>query len=171
MRTFFFKLAENLESSYRVARYINGHEHKRAVNRYNERVVESAYQPGCLVCVLQHARNRKVPSKLDTHYFFLCKMLEVRGALLILRELETQRVFTANHDPVRRSTMTRTAAPQVPAARATPFPQYRVPRLYLFSKRRLAEPRRIPTQRCTHRPLQLLHQRFRQQRIHEFPLK
>ena len=49
-------------------------------------------------------------------------MLNVRGALLTFRELATQRMFTANHDAVRRSTMTRAAAPKVPAVRAGPPP-------------------------------------------------
>ena len=121
VRTFATELAEDLVWSNKVAREIIGHEHKRAESRYNERVVEHAYQPGCLVRVLQHARNRNAPSKIDTQYSGLCEVLEVRGALLTLRELDTRRVFTANHDAVRRSTMPRAAAPQVPAARATPF--------------------------------------------------
>ena len=66
VRTFAADLAENLKWSYKVAREIIGHGHKRAESRYNERVVERAYQPGCLVRVYQHARNRNAPSKLDT---------------------------------------------------------------------------------------------------------
>ena len=57
VRTFAAELAEDLEWSFKVAREIIGHGHKRAESRYNERVVEHAYQPGCLVRVLQHARN------------------------------------------------------------------------------------------------------------------
>ena len=121
VRTFATQLAEDLEWSYKVAREIIGHGHKRAESRYNERVVGRAYQPGCLVRVLQHARNRNAPSKLDTQYSGLREVLTVRGALLTLRELDTRRVFTANHDAVRRSTMSRTVAPQVLAARAAPF--------------------------------------------------
>ena len=105
-----------------MAREIIGHGHKRAESRYNERVVERAYQPGCLVCVLQHARHRNAPSKLDTQYSGLCEVLEVRAALLTLRELDTRRVFTANQDAVRRSMMSRAATAQVPAARAAPLP-------------------------------------------------
>ena len=101
-RTFAAELAENLEWSYKVAREIIEHRHKRAESRYNERVVKRVYQPGCLVRVLQHARNRNTPSKLDTKYSGLCKVLEVRGALLTLRELDTRRVFTANQDAVLR---------------------------------------------------------------------
>ena len=122
MRTFASKLAEDLEWSYKVAREIIGHGHKRAENRCNEHVVKRSYQPGCLVRVVQHARNRNVPSKLDAHYSGLCDELEVRSAMLTLRELTTQRVFTANHDAVRRSTMTRAAAPQVPAVHAGLLP-------------------------------------------------
>ena len=122
VRSFAIELAEDLEWSYKVAREIIGHGHKRAESRYNERVVERAYLPGCLVRVLQHARNRNVPSKLDTQYSGLCEVLEVSGPLLTLRELDTRRVFTANHDAVRRSTMWGAAAPQVPAARAAPLP-------------------------------------------------
>ena len=66
VRTFDADLSEDLEWSYKVAREIIGHGHKRAESRYNERVVEHAYQPGCLVRVLQHERNRNTPSKLDT---------------------------------------------------------------------------------------------------------
>ena len=122
VRTFSAELAENLEWSYKVAREIIMHGHKRAESRYNERVVEHAYQPGWLLRVLQHARYRNAPSTLDTQYSGLCEVLEVRGALLTLRELDTRRVFTANHNAVRRSTMSRAAAPQVPAARAGPLP-------------------------------------------------
>ena len=68
VRTFAAELAENLEWFYKVAREMIGHGHKHAESRYNERVVEHAYQPGCLVRVLQHARNRNAPSKLDAQY-------------------------------------------------------------------------------------------------------
>ena len=116
------ELAEDLEWYYRIAREVIGHGHKRAEYRYNERVVERAYQTGCLVRVLQHPRNHNVPSKLDAQYSGLYKVLEVRGALLTLRELATQRVFTANNDAVRRSTMTLPAVPQAPQARSAPTP-------------------------------------------------
>ena len=122
VRTFAAEIAEDLEWSYKVAREIIGHEHKRAENRYNQRVVEHVNQPGCLVRVLQQARNRNAPSKLDTQYTGLCEVLEIRGALLTLRELDTRRLFTANHDAVRRSMMSRAAAPQVFSARAAPLP-------------------------------------------------
>ena len=52
VRTFAAEVAEDLEWSYKVAREIIGHGHKRAESRYNERVVEHAYQPGCLVRVV-----------------------------------------------------------------------------------------------------------------------
>ena len=62
---FAFELAEDHEWFYRVAREVIWHGHKRAETRYNKYIVERAYQPGCLVRVLQHARKRNVPSKLD----------------------------------------------------------------------------------------------------------
>ena len=121
-RTFAAEFAKDLEWSYIVAQKIIGHGHKRAESRYNKRVVERVYQPGCLVRVLQHARNRNAPSKLDIEYSGLCEVLEVRGVLLTLREFDTRRVFTANHEAVRRSTIPRAAAAQVHAARAAPLP-------------------------------------------------
>ena len=122
VRMFAAELAMYLEWSYKVAREIIGHGHNRAESRYNERVVKHAYQPGCLVRVLQHARTHNAPSKLDTQYSGLCEILEVRGALLTLCDLDTRRVFTANHDAVCRSTMSRAAAPQVSAARTAFLP-------------------------------------------------
>ena len=122
VRTYSAEFAKNFEWSYKVAREVIGHGHKPAVERYNERVVERAYQPGTLVRVILHARSRNVPSKLDAQYSGLCEVVEVRGALLTLRELDTQRVFTANHDSVRRSTVARPAVPPLPAARAAPLP-------------------------------------------------
>ena len=121
VRIFAAELVENLEWSYKFAREIIGHGHKRAKSRYNESVVKSVYKPGCFVRVLQHARNRNAPSKLDTQYSGLCEVLEVRGALLPLRKLNTRRFFTANHDAVRRSTISRAFVPQVPSARAVPL--------------------------------------------------
>ena len=122
VRIFAAELAEDLEWSYKVAGETIEHGHKRAENRYNERVVERAYLPGSFVRGLLHARNRNVPSKLDTQYSGLCVVTEVRGALLTLRELDTQRILTANHDSVRRWTIARPAPPPVPDARAAPYP-------------------------------------------------
>ena len=122
VRSFAAELATNLEWSYNIAQKIIGHEHTRYKSRYNERVVERAYQPGCLVRVLQHARNRNALSKLDTQYSGLCKVLKVRGAHLTLRKLDTRRVFIANHDVVCRSTISRASAAQFPAARAVSLP-------------------------------------------------
>ena len=118
VRTFAAELAEDLEWSYTVAREIIGHAHKRAENRYNERLVERAYYLGSLVRVVHHARNRNVPSKLNTQYSGLCELTKVRGALLTLRELDTQRILTGNYNSVRRSTISRPAPPLVPALRA-----------------------------------------------------
>ena len=122
VQTFAADLAKNLEWSYKVAREVIGHGHRRAESRYNERVVGRAYPPGTLVRVLVHAHPRNVPSKLDANYSGLCKVVETRGSLLTLRELDTQRVFTENHDAVRRSTVTRSAVPPTHAARAAPLP-------------------------------------------------
>ena len=61
VRTFAAEFAEYLEWSYKVAREMSGHGHKRVDSRYNERVVEDAYQHGCLVRVLQHACNCNAP--------------------------------------------------------------------------------------------------------------
>ena len=97
VRIFAAELAEDLEWFYKIAREIIGHGHKRAESRYNERVVERAYQPGCLVRVLQHARNRNAPSKLDTQYSGLCEVLGVRGALLCVsstRDASLPRITT-----------------------------------------------------------------------------
>ena len=121
VQTFAADLAEDLEWSYKVAREVIGHGHRRAESLYNERVVERAYPRGTRVRVLLHAHPRNVLSKLDTNYSGLCKVIETRGSLLTLRELDTQRVFTANHDAVRRSTVTRPAAPPAHAARAAPL--------------------------------------------------
>ena len=46
--------------------------------------------------VLLNAHPRNVPSKLDAHYSGLCEIVDTRGSLLTLRELDTQRDFTAN---------------------------------------------------------------------------
>ena len=62
-----------------------------------------------------------MPSKLDARYSCLCELLEVRIPTLTLRELSTRRVFTANHDAVRKSTLTQpAAAPARPQTAALP---------------------------------------------------
>ena len=68
-----------------------------------------------------HLHLRNVPAKLDANYSGLCKVGETRGSLLTLRELDTQRVFTANHDAVRRSTVTCPAVPPTHGACAVPI--------------------------------------------------
>ena len=98
-------LAEDLEYSYRMAREVTVFKHKRAESRYNERVVEKIYAPGVLVRVIQHTHPGGVPSKLAQRYSGLCEVVQVCGPVLTLRELDTMRVFTANHDAVRRSTL------------------------------------------------------------------
>ena len=158
VRTFADELAENLEWLYKVAREIIEYKHIRAENCYNKGVVERAYQPSCLVRRLQHARNCNAPSKLDTKYSGLCKVLEVRGALLALLELYTRRVFIANHDAVRRSTMSRAATPQVPAARAASYLQYCAPHINPLPTRCRRKSRRDLNQRSAQCPLNLVSQ-------------
>ena len=164
VRSFAAELAEDLEWSYKVAREIIGHGHKRTESRYNERVVERAYQACCLVRVLHHARNRNELSMLDTQYTGLCEVLNVHDALLTLPELDTRLFFTTNHDAVRRSTMSRAAAPQVPASRAAPCFQYCALHTNLFPTRRRHKFRRDLNQRSAQRPLHLLVQPLCRQR-------
>ena len=117
IRTFAAELAEDLEWSYRVAREVIGLGHRRSETRYNERVVAKQYKPGVLVRVLVHTHPHGVPSKLNAKYSGLCEVIEVRGPTLTLRELDTQRVFTASHDAVRASTLP-PRAPQIAPPRA-----------------------------------------------------
>ena len=85
--------------------------------------MERAYPPGTLVRVLLNAHPCNVPSKLEVNYSGLFEVVETPGSLLTLRELDTQRVFTANDDAVRRSTVMRPAVPPTtPAARTAPLP-------------------------------------------------
>jgi hypothetical protein len=122
IRTFAADLAEDLEWSYRVAREVIGLGHRRAESRYNERIVARQYKPGVLVRALVHTHPHGVPSKLNAKYSGLCEVLEVRGPTLTLRELDTQRVFTASHDAVRASTLP-PRAPQAPVPLANSQPR------------------------------------------------
>ena len=72
--------------------------------------------------VLLNAHPCNVPSKLDANYSGLYEVVETHGSLLRQRELETQRVVTANHDALCRSTVTSPAAPPAHAARPAPLP-------------------------------------------------
>ena len=108
VRTYASELAEDLEWCYRIARECTGFRHRRAEQQYNERAVEKQYAPGTLVRVVQDTHSRDTPSKLAPKYYGLCEVLQVRGPVLTLREIDTQRTFTANHDSVRRSTLTLT---------------------------------------------------------------
>ena len=98
-------LAENLEWAYRVAREVSGFQHACAETRYNQRLVEKLFKIGDLVRVVRHGLVAGAPSKLAAKYSDLCEMISVRCALLTLRELNTRRVFTANHDAVLKSTL------------------------------------------------------------------
>ena len=122
IRTFAAELAEDLEWSYRVAREVIGLGHRRAESRYNERAVAKQYKPGVLVRVLVHTHPHGVPSKLNAKYSGLCEVIEVRGPTLTLRELDTQRIFTASHDAVRASTLP-PRAPQIPVPLADTQPR------------------------------------------------
>ena len=80
-------------------------QHRRAENRYNERVFSRHYAPGALMRVIQRKTPTGEPSKLAPSYSGLCEVIEFRGPVLILRELYSKREFTANHDAVRLSTL------------------------------------------------------------------
>ena len=120
IRTLASGLAEDLECSYKVAREVIGHNHKRAERRFNERTVEKMYDVCSLVRVVQFAHSRAVPSNLDARYSGLCEVLEVRGPTLTLRELSTRQVFKPNHDALRKSTRTQPAAAPARPQTATP---------------------------------------------------
>ena len=105
IRTFANNLVEDLEWSYGVAREVSGLQHCRSENPYNERVVDKLYAPGAYVRVLQHGRHFGAPSTLVPPYSGLCEVVEVRGPMLSLRELDSQRIFTENHDAVRLSSL------------------------------------------------------------------
>ena len=122
VRTLAAELTEDLEWSYRVAREVIGLGHRRLENRSNKHLVERTYPVGSLLRVLLHSRSRTAPLKLEPQYSGLCEVVEVRGSILTLRELDTHRVFTANHDSVRRSTLVRPAAPPFAPPRAAPLP-------------------------------------------------
>ena len=148
------ELADDFEWSYKVAREIIGQGHKRAENRFNERVVKRAYHPDSLVRVLLNARNCNVLSKLNMQYLGLYEVTEVRGPLLTLRELDKQRIFTANYDSARSSTIARFAPLYLPRA---------LPRSRKYCMQCLnLQLRRLRNQRCTHQlPRQSLKQRYR----------
>ena len=101
------EVAENLEWSYQIAREIIGSGHRRAESQYNEKMLEKQYKPGNLVRVVQHTHLYCVPSNIYPKFSGLCEVLEVRGPILTLRELDTNKVFTASHDAVRASTLSR----------------------------------------------------------------
>ena len=118
IRTYANILSENLEWAYKVAREVIGTQHIRAETRYNDHVVEKLFKPGVFVRVLQHGQSYGAPPKLVPHYSGLCEVLAVRGPILTLRELDTRREFTANHDAVRLSSL---IPNRLPAA-APPLP-------------------------------------------------
>ena len=101
IRTYANILSEDLEWAYIVAHEVIETQHKRAKTRYNDHVVERLFKPGVFVRVLQHGRNYGAPSKLVPHSSGLCEVLALTGPILTLRELDTRREFTANHDAVR----------------------------------------------------------------------
>ena len=101
------EVAKNLEWSYQIAREMIGFGHRLAESRYNERIVEKQYMPGSLVRVAQHTHLYGVLSKLNPKFSGLFEILEVRGPTLTLRKLDTNKLFTASHDAVRASTLSR----------------------------------------------------------------
>ena len=86
-----------------VAREVAALQHCRSAGRSNELVVEKLYAPGAYVRVIQHGRHFGATLKLVPPYSGFCKVVEVRRPVLTLRELDIQRIFTANHDAVRLS--------------------------------------------------------------------
>ncbi len=119
IRTFANSLVEDLEWSYRAARETTGLQIRRSEARYNEHLVEHLHTHGAFVRVIQHGRHFGAPSKLVAPYSGLCEVLDVKGPVLTLRELHSQRVFTASHDAVRLSTL---RAPQQPPQNGAPPP-------------------------------------------------
>ena len=105
IRTFANSLVKNLEWLDRATRKTTGLQHRRSEARDNEHLVEHLYTPGALVRVLQHCRHFGALSKFVAPYSGLCEVLEVKGPVRTLRELDSQRVFTASHDAVRLSTL------------------------------------------------------------------
>lgn len=71
--------------------------------------------------VFFHARFRNLCSKIHMQNSGLCYNFEVSGSLLTLHELDMQRIFTASHDSVYRSTIARPAVRPVPDARSKPL--------------------------------------------------
>ena len=121
IRTFANNLVEELEWSYGIAREVSGLQHRSSEGRYNERVVEKLYSPGAYVRVPQHGRHFGTPSKLVPPYFGLCDVVEVRGPVFTLRELDSQRIFTAKHDAVRLPSIR--PLPRAPVNGAPPAPR------------------------------------------------
>ena len=83
-------LVDQLDWAYSLAPEVIGLGHKRAKVRYNERVVQTQFVPGALVLVIRYGKPSDIPSKLAPKYSGLCEVVEVRGAVLTLRELDTQ---------------------------------------------------------------------------------
>ena len=120
IRTFANNLVEDVEWSYGVASEVVGLQHRRSEGRYNERVVEKLYTPGAYIHVLQHGRHFNVFAKLVPPYSGFCEVVEVRGPVLTLRELDSQRIFTANDDAVRRFSLRPPPRAPVDGAQLTP---------------------------------------------------
>ena len=125
IRTFANNLVEDLERTDGVTRKVFGFQHRGLEGRYNERVVEKFNPPCVYVRVLQHGRHFGAPSKLVPPYSGLCEVVEIKGLVITLRELDSQRLFTANHDAVRLSFLRPPISAPVDGALPAPrgFPQ------------------------------------------------
>ena len=119
IRTFANSFVEYLEWFYRAARETTGLQHRRSEARYNKHLGDHLDTPDALVRVLQHGRHFGARVKLVAPFSALCEVLEVNGPVLKLRELDSQRVFTATHDAVHLSIL---RAPQKPLQDGEPPP-------------------------------------------------
>ena len=72
--------------------------------------------------MILHARCCNVQSKQNAEYSVWFEVVEVRGALLTVRELDMQHIFTTNYDSVRRSTIARATVAPLTAAHDIQYP-------------------------------------------------
>lgn len=89
IRTFANNLVEDVDWSHNDACKVSGQQHRRSENRYNERVVEQLFVPRAYVRVRQHGRHFDSRSKLVCPYSGLSEVVEFKGPVLTLLELDT----------------------------------------------------------------------------------